>query len=120
MKPNDKSYITLLKIGGEGGSIKINKMLIGDQYKYWFGINESAMADLLSKEDMEGLSLSSQSAIVDSFEEAFTLALKKYPLFKLYLLSIDDEVKEFVAGEFQEYVQNSREGELFGRNWGEV
>ena len=110
----DKTHKTLLEIGGEGGSIKINKKLIGDKYKYWFGTNESAMADLLSEEDLKGINLSSNSSIVDSFEEAFTLALKKYPLFKLYLILVDDEVKEFVDSELQRYTKNNTKFRIGG------
>jgi len=35
----------------------------------------------------------------------------------LYLLSVDDEVKEFVTGELHKYIQNCREGMRIGGNW---
>ena len=116
---NNTTHKTLLYIGAEGSSIKINKKLIGDKYKYWFGTDESAMADLLSEEDLEGISLSSKSNIVDSFEEAFTLALKKYPLFRLHLISIDDDVKEFVRAELQRYIKSNIKSHI-GPGWGKL
>ena len=112
----------LLEIGGEGGSITINKILVGKSYKYWFGSDESALADFLSGEDLEEISLSSKSDIVDSFEEAFANAQKKYPVFKLYLIAIDDEVKEYVTKEFKAYAQENMKAKYFhfGSGWKEL
>ena len=116
MKQKTKNYTTLLEIAGEGGSITINKKLFGDQYMYWFTTNEAAMADLLSAEDLEGLKLHSKSAILDSFEEAFTIAKKKYPIFKLHLIYIDKEVKEFVVKDFSKY-KDMESNAFGGRSW---
>ena len=114
---NMKNYTTFLKIGGEGGSIKINKILIAGNYKYWFGTNESAMADFLSEEDLKGISLTSKSEFFDTFEEAFNTAKNKYPIFKLYLIAVADEVKEFVADEYRAYIQTYKGPNYRGSSW---
>jgi len=119
MKKN-KTYTTLLEIGAEGGSITINKMLVGNQNKYWFTTEEYAMADLLTPEELEGIELHSKSAIVDSFEEAFALAKKKYPIFKLYLRYVDDKVKVFIAKEYSESGELESTSRYRGSNWREL
>ena len=116
----NKTFTTLLELGGEGGSTKINKMLIGDKYKYWYETNESAMADLLSEEDLEGISLSSKSEIVDTFEEAFEMAKNKYKVFKLCLDEVSYEVKEHVAQEYNSYLQSDRRSDYIGHRWKRV
>ena len=113
----NKTYITLLEIGGEGGSIKINKILIDDNYKYWFGTNEAALADLLSEEDLKDINLLSKSEFVDTFEEAFEMAKNKYPIFNLYLIDVADEVKGFIAKEFHRYLQSDKRSDYIGSNW---
>ena len=113
----NKNYTRLLEIGGEGGSIKINKILIGEKYKYWFGTNEAAMADFLSEEDLKVIFLSSKSGLVDTFEEAFEMAKNKYPIFKLYLVAVADEVKEYVASEYNIYVQSGNGSAYVGSKW---
>ena len=77
------------------------------------------MADLLSAEDLEGLKLHSKSAIVDSFEEAFAIAKNKYPIFKLYLMYVNDEVKEFVVNDFSKY-KDMDSNAFGGRSWREL
>jgi len=115
MNQKSKNYTTLIEIGGEGGSITINKKLVGDQYKYWFATNEAAMADSL--DDLEGINLQSNSGIVDSFEEAFALVIKKYSIFYLYLEFIDDEVKVIVAKEFREFLEKNSDNIFIDPNW---
>jgi len=63
--------------------------------------------------------LHSKSAIVDSFEEAFAMAKKKYPIFKLHLIYIDEEVKEFVVKDFSEY-KDMESNAFGGRSWREL
>ena len=113
----NKNYTRLLEIGGEGGSIKINKILIGNNYKYWFGTNEAALADFLSEEDLKVISLSSKSGLVDTFEEAFEMAKNKYPIFKLYLVAVADEVKEYVAREYNIYIKSGNGSAYVGSKW---
>ena len=115
MNQKSKNYTTLIEIGGEGGSITINKKLVGDQYKYWFATNEAAMADFL--DDLEGIKLQSNSGIVDLFEEAFALVIKKYSIFYLYLEFIDDEVKVVVAKEFRKFLEKDSDNRFIGNNW---
>ena len=111
MKSKTKDHKTLMKIGGEGGSITINKKLVGNSYKYWFTTNEAALADFM--DELEGIKFSSTSDAVDSFEEIFAMAKKRYPLFKLYLLSIDDEVREFVSKELKAFIAGN-EAKFYG------
>ena len=115
MNQKSKNYTTLIEIGGEGGSITINKKLVREQYKYWFATNEAAMADFL--DDLEGVNLQSNSGIVDSFEEAFALAIKKYSIFNLYLEFIDDEVKGVVTKEFREFLERNSDSRFIDPNW---
>ena len=101
----------ILKIGGEGGSIKLLK--INDQYAYT--TNESALYDLLSKEDREGISFKSKSDLYDTFESAMESMTKRYPVFRLYPLEINDQFKEQINKYYQAYLANNK-GDHYLRN----
>ena len=75
------------------------------------------MADLLSEEDLKGINLSSKSELVDTFNEAFEMAKNKYTIFKLYLMTVADEVKEYIASEYNTYVQSGNGSAYVGSKW---
>jgi len=103
--------ILILKIGGEGGSIKLLK--INDQYAYT--TNESALYDLLSKADREGMSFKSESELYDTFELAMESMIDRYPVFRLYPLEINDPFKEQINKYYQAYLANNK-GDNYLRN----
>ena len=101
----------ILKIGGEGGAIKLLK--INDHYAYT--TNESVLYDLLSKADREGISFKSKSELYDTFDSAMESMINKYPVFRLYPLEINDQFKEQINKYYQTYLTNNK-GDNYLRN----
>jgi hypothetical protein len=88
----------VLEVGAEGGSITLVRERNRNE-DWWFRIetNETALRDVLSQGDQNGIEFSSQTGYVHSFEEALRL-LDKYPWFRLYPLEIHPEFIDAVLG----------------------
>ena len=99
----------ILEVGASGGSLGLYK--INDQFT--FTTNESALYDLLSEEDREGMKFQSKSKLFDSFDDAMISMIKKYPVFMLVPIEIDAIYKERIKKYFRKYFSERRYEEDF-------
>lgn len=73
-------WVTILEVGGEGGSITLLGQDNGDGiWKFVVTTDESTLKELLSKEDAEGINFTSTSAAVDGWDDAIELLGRRYP-----------------------------------------
>jgi NAD-dependent deacetylase len=88
---------TVVEVGCEGGSITLlRKRGAGEAWKFRLGINEVALYDMLSEEDLAGLGPAvKESGYVHSFPEALGL-LDQYQWFKLVPLEVHPEYLDAV------------------------
>jgi hypothetical protein len=96
---NPDSKETILHIGAEGGSLKIQRCRtpIG-RWKFIFIIDESTLTDFLDEADQ--IDLVKKYRPVDTFEEAIQL-MNKYPWREMQLISVHEEYAEFNWSEMQ-------------------
>ena len=75
----------VLEVGAEGGSITlVRERNTGTDWQFQLKTNETALYDLLSKEDREAVGESfAHTGYVSSFQEALCL-LDRYPWFRLF------------------------------------
>lgn len=75
----------VIEVGAEGGSLTLfrGKHELDQDWRFFLGRNECAMAGLLSDEDLKGLSLSNNSDFVHTWDEALKL-MDKYPWHRLH------------------------------------
>lgn len=96
-KANSKEVI--LKIGGEGGTLIIQRFRASDgAWKFIFTTDESTMADFLDEEDQ--IDLVKKYPQVDTFEEALQI-MNKYPWHKLHVITLHQEYVSIVQSEKQ-------------------
>ncbi|MBV9081269.1 MAG: hypothetical protein JOZ62_01235 [Acidobacteriaceae bacterium] len=89
----------VLRIGGEGGSLTLVRQRTADeQWQFRIETNETALYDMLSDEDRNGIEFSSQTGYVRSFEQALEL-LDRYPWFDLYPIEVHPAFVEAVLRE---------------------
>lgn len=91
----------MFEIGGEGGSITIQRSFENGITSFLYIHNESDMGD-------EGLDVYKEMAF-SSFEEQFNFLSNKYPWYQLYLLNIHKDYQNFIATKLFEKIAN---GEL--------
>lgn len=91
----------LLEVGAEGGSLTITRQRssTGD-WNYTARLNESAMADFLSKEDLGGMELTKSSNAVRSFQEALHI-LGRYRWECFFPVLVMPEFREIVFAEVE-------------------
>ncbi|MEI8087626.1 MAG: hypothetical protein WCG93_15560 [Paludibacter sp.] len=90
MKTNEEKEI-VFEIGGEGGSIAIYCERDKNGVKFIYNHNEIDFSD-------EGLSIN-KSDVYEDFESAFQIINERYSWHFLYLLTVDDAYKDYVANE---------------------
>jgi endonuclease/exonuclease/phosphatase family metal-dependent hydrolase len=74
------NWINVLELCGEGGSITLQgRKNENGTWSFKRLTNESAMADLLSEEDAEGLEFKSESKVVEGWDNAIKMLSKRYP-----------------------------------------
>lgn len=96
----NKQNNIILEFGGDGGSVKLIKI----EKDYYFTTDESAFMDLLPGE-FEADELVSTSGPFDDFDSAFEVMLKKYRVFSLCPLSVDQNFINYIRGYYDEYVK---------------
>ena len=107
----------ILEVGASGGTLMLLK--INDQYAY--STNESALYDLLSEEDREGMSFQSSSKLFDSFDAAMQSMIKKYPVFRLVPIEIDASYKDRIKEYLLKYLSDTPEDPYFKENlWNQI
>ncbi len=106
---------TVLEVGYEGGVASIVRFR-GPNGAWWYrmGRDESAAADLLSDEDMEGISAREQSESVRTFGAALAL-LGKWPWEALELVTLNPQYTGIVLAEV-----GQRGGEKQVTRWREM
>lgn len=87
----------LLKTGGEGGSLSIQRFRATDgMWKFIFIRDEATMADFLDEEDQ--IDLFKKYPPVETFAEAIQL-MNKYPWHELHLISMHPEYANVIQAE---------------------
>ena len=97
----------ILKIGGEGGSIKLFK--INNEFIY------TTSEFVLMEEGDDPKDFESRSSSFQDFNSAMVSMINKYPVFRLYPLEINDQFKEQVNEYYQTYLNNNK-GDNYLRN----
>jgi hypothetical protein len=87
-------------IGGEGGSISISRVYSEKGVCFVYHQNEFDPV-----EDGPGISINEENS---NFESPFHRIDEKYPWHCLYLLTVHDDYKEFVAGKLKEKLNSKR------------
>ena len=73
-------WITVLRVGGEGGDITLLGQDNGDDvWKYKLTTDETTLMGILSEEDAEGVDFTSTSPVAEDWESIIELLGKKYP-----------------------------------------
>ena len=73
-------WVTVLKVGGEGGDITLLGQDNGyDIWKFKLTTDETTLKDLLSEEDAEDMDFTSTSPVAEDWESIIELLGKKYP-----------------------------------------
>jgi hypothetical protein len=86
----------VLEVGSEGGSLTlVRQKNAGGDWEFLVERNETALYDLLSDEDRNGIEFASQTGYVRSFQEALSL-LDKYPWFRLHPTLVNPEFLDSV------------------------
>jgi hypothetical protein len=79
-KEHFMKWVTVLKVGGEGGDITLLGQDNGDDvWKYKLTTDETTLMDILSEEDAEGMDFTSTSPIIEDWDSIIQLFGKKYP-----------------------------------------
>jgi hypothetical protein len=103
---------TVLEIGSEGGSLTlVRQKNAGGDWEFRVERNETALYDLLSDEDRNGIEFASQTGYVRSFQEALRL-LDRYPWFRLHPIWVNPEFLNAVLLEVKK-----RGGEVDETRW---
>ena len=102
----------ILKIGGEGGSIKFFQI---NEY-FTYTTNESALMDLLNKDDKEGIEFKSKSKLFDTFDLAMESMQDRYPIFRLYPLEINNEFKQRINKYYRGFLLKNKKDEICRNN----
>ncbi len=100
----NKENNTILKIVGEGGSIKLLK--VNDEY--YFTTDESTLMDFLDGE-LEEHEFKSDTGPFESFEIAFKSLMARYPIFKLYPRNICPEYISRILVHFNMYLETDKD-----------
>jgi hypothetical protein len=109
--------ITILEIAAEGGSFKILR-LIGSKGKWCFIVrrDESAMADMLSEEDREGIVSNDESEQFDQLDDALKW-LDKYPWWRFYPQHVHPEFVDIIKVALKERWQDAEIPSAIKREW---
>ncbi|MFC4427133.1 GIY-YIG nuclease family protein [Deinococcus navajonensis] len=79
--------VVIAKFGAEGGSIVLGGVQGPQGWTFTVGTDESTLKDLLSEQDLEGVSLTSTLDAGQRWDEALT-ALDRYPWHQLIILGV--------------------------------
>ncbi|MFL6449739.1 MAG: DUF262 domain-containing protein [Bryobacteraceae bacterium] len=103
---------TVLEVGSEGGSLRlVRQRNVHGDWDFRAERNETALYDLLSDEDRNGIEFSSQTGYVRSFQDALSL-LDKYPWFRLHPTLVNPEFRDAILFEVKK-----RGGEVDETRW---
>jgi len=73
-------WVTVLKVGGEGGSITLLGQDNGnDFWKYKLTTDETVLSYLLSEEDAEGVDFTYKSPTAEEWDSIIQLLCERYP-----------------------------------------
>jgi hypothetical protein len=102
--PSKSKIETILEIGAEGGSLTLfGRKVPNGSWQFCMERNESILKDLLSEEDLEGMTddeFYKKTGWVASFSQALDL-LSRYPWHKLYPLKMHPEFRDVVLAEVE-------------------
>lgn len=86
----------ILKVGAEGGTLSIlgERTPAGD-WRFQIGRNETAVYDMLSEDDQNGITPCEDSRYMGSFADAITL-MDKYPWHMFYPVEVHPDFRELV------------------------
>ena len=94
-RPDQMIKEIVLELGAEGGSLTLFsfKSQPSTNWHFFLACNESALANFLSTEDLDGLSLTGNSNYVQTWDEALEL-LDNYPWPRLCPVSIHKDYSD--------------------------
>ena len=82
---------TVFEVGGEGGSLQIDRQIDSNGIKFIYHHHESYPTD-------EDLSIHENGEYED-FETPFQIINRKYPWYSLYIVTIHDDFKDYIKSQ---------------------